>query len=195
MAKILQNLDKIILLTVAFLIMVSKFGIGLKYLSVWDIVKNHVNCFRDSRSKKYVIMPIINYLVSPLLLGIAAALMRITDSEVINIITVIMSILTAMLFTLLTLIIDMKTKIDANPKYYSQEAELSKISLIETYYAVMFEILVAIIVLIMCLFNAFTKKYGFIQSCVIYGLTFLFIVNLLMVIKRIFRVIDTNMKK
>lgn len=187
--------DTVILIFAFILILVSKWGIGLKYLSVCDIIKNHVNCFRDSKSKKYVIMPIINYLILPLLLGIAAALVKVTDSEVINIITIIMSILTAMLFTLLTLIIDMKSKIVGNPRYYSQEAEISKESLTETYYAVMFEILVAIIVLLMCLFNAFTKKFDFWQSCVIYGLTFLFIVNLLMVIKRIFRVIDIDMKK
>lgn len=195
MTKILQNLDMLILVFVVFLMLVSKFGIGLKYLSVWDIIKNHINCFRDSRSGKFVIMPIANYVISPLLLGIAAALMKVTDVEVVNIITIIMSILTAMLFTLLTLIIDMKSKITGNPQYYSQEAKVSKESLIETYYAVMFEILVAIVVLLMCLFNAFTKRYSFIQSCMIYGLTFLFIVNLLMIIKRMFRVIDIDMKK
>lgn len=59
----------------------------------------------------------------------------------------------------------------------------------------MFEILVAVILLILCLFNVFTSKFGFIQSFLIYSLTFLLIINLLMIIKRIFRVIDTDMKK
>lgn len=190
-----QNFDLIILIFVVFLFIVGRFGIGLRYISVWDIIKNHINCFRDSKSERYVIMPIINYLVSPLLLGIAAALIETIDDGIINIITIIMSVLTAMLFTMLTLIIDMKSKIEGNPNYYSQEAEISKQSLIETYYAVMFEILVAIVVLLMCLFNAFTSSYNFMQSCIIYGLTFLFVVNLLIIIKRIFRVIDLDMKR
>ncbi len=100
-----------------------------------------------------------------------------------------------MLFTLLAMIIDMKSKIRSDPNYYRVEAELSKQSLIETYYTVMFEILVAVILLILCLFNVFTSKFGFIQSFLIYSLTFLLIINLLMIIKRIFRVIDTDMKK
>ena len=89
----------------------------------------------------------------------------------------------------------MKSKIRSDPNYYRVEAELSKQSLIETYYTVMFEILVAVILLILCLFNVFTSKFGFIQSFLIYSLTFLLIINLLMIIKRIFRVIDTDMKK
>ena len=129
------------------------------------------------------------------MLGASAAVIKIIDSSTVNIITIIVSVITSMLFTLLAMIIDMKSKIKNDPNYYRAEAELSKQSLIETYYTVMFEILVAVILLILCLFNVFTSKFGFTQSLLIYSLTFILIINLLMIIKRIFRVIDTDMKK
>lgn len=165
------------------------------YLSVNDIIRHHVNCFRNTNSKKLMIVPVVDYIVVPFMLGASAAVLKTIDSSIVNIITIIVSILTSMLFTLLAMIIDMKSKIRSDPNYYRVEAELSKQSLIETYYTVMFEILVAVILLILCLFNVFTSKFGFIQSFLIYSLTFLLIINLLMIIKRIFRVIDTDMKK
>ena len=100
-----------------------------------------------------------------------------------------------MLFTVLTIIIDMRAKINKNPLYYSMEAQVSKKSLIETYYTVMYEILVSIILLILCFFNCFTHVFGFAQSFLIYSLTYMLIINLFMIVKRIFRVIDTDMNK
>lgn len=100
-----------------------------------------------------------------------------------------------MLFVLLEVVIDMKSKINDNPSYYSTEDKISKKALIETYYTVMFEILISVILLVLCFFNIFTGLFNFVQSFVICGLSFLLIINLLMIIKRIFRVIDTDMNK
>lgn len=59
-------------------------------------------------------------------MGAATAGMKSINDASINIITVIVSILTAMLFTMLTMVIDMNGKIKENPDYYSKEAEISK---------------------------------------------------------------------
>ena len=185
----------IVAVAIIVIYMISKFCLKLGYLSVMDILRHHINCFRDSKSKQIMMIPIFDYLIAPFALGFVAAWMKIIDTDIVNIITVIVSILTSMLFTLLGMIIDMKSKIKDNPNYFSTEAEISKKSLIETYYTVMFEILISVLLLTLCLFNVFTKIFGFIQSFLIYSLTFLLIINLLMIMKRIFRVIDIDMRK
>lgn len=186
-----QNVIWIIIIAI---LLIGKLGFGLDYISVIDILKNHLKCFRNEKGR-IMIVPVINYIILPFVMGIATALTKEINSETIDIITIIISILTAMLFTVLTIIIDMRAKINKNPLYYSMEAQVSKKSLIETYYTVMYEILVSIILLILCFFNCFTHVFGFAQSFLIYSLTYMLIINLFMIVKRIFRVIDTDMNK
>ena len=184
-----------IMWTVIIILLVgSKVGIRLDYISVIDIIKNHLNCFRNKEGK-ILIIPVLDYIILPFFMGAATVNLKKINDTSINIITVIVSILTAMLFTMLTMIIDMNGKIKENPKYYSKEAEISKKALLETYYTIMFEILISIVLLLLCFFNCFTKKFGNIQSFLIYSLMYLLIINLLMIIKRVFRVIDTDRRK
>ena len=195
MDKIIENITEpqyVMWIFIAIIVIISKFCIGLNYISVLDIISNHLNCFRNQKGK-LLIAPVIDYLVLPFFMGAATAGMKSINDASINIITVIVSILTAMLFTMLTMVIDMNGKIKENPDYYSKEAEISKKALSETYYTIMFEILVSIVLLLLCFFNCFSKKY--VQSFFIYSLTYLLVINLLMIIKRIFRVIDIDMKK
>jgi len=186
--------DILIWIIIILVLLISRYIFGIDYISTKDIVINHFRCFK-SKKGKWLIVPLINYAGIPLLLAYAVLRLRIIDDSTINIITIIISIITAMLFTLLTVVIDMKAKIKGNPKYYSNEAHISNNALIETYYTIMFEILVSVLVLIFCLFNVFTKAFTAIQSFVIYFLTFTLIINLLMIIKRIFKIIDLDMKK
>lgn len=181
-------------ISVVIICILSKFGFGINYISIIDIIKNHVNCFRSSKGKLLAV-PIIDYIVLPFIMGAATAWIKKINNDTINIITIIISILTAMLFTLLTMIIDMKSKIKNNPEYYGTEASISEKALVETYYTVMFEILVSTVLLILCFVNCFTQAFDIAQSFFIYSLTYMLLINLLMIIKRIFRVIDTDMKK
>lgn len=193
MSKILLP-QNIIWVIVGIIFIIGKFGFGLNYISVIDIVKNHYRCFRSSNGK-VLVFSIINYTIIPFLMGIATMLSKEVDGDTINIITIIISILTAMLFTLLAMIIDMKGKVKNNSNYYATEAEISAKSLVETYHTIMFEILISIVLLILCFFNCFTEMFGKVQSFLIYSLTYLLIINLLMIIKRIFRVINTEINK
>ncbi len=192
--KKLLEPQNVMWIAVILVIVISKFGFGLNYISVIDVIRNHVDCFRNEKDK-LLLIPVINYIVLPFFMGAATMMVKEIDKNTINIITIIISILTAMLFTLLTMIIDMKAKIKENPVYYSMEAEISKKALLQTYYTVMFEILICIVLLIFCFFNCFTNEFGSVQSFLIYSLTYMLIINLLMIIKRIFRIIDTDMKK
>lgn len=197
MKELLNHLlepQNIMWIVIALILIISKFGFKLNYISVVDIIENHLNCFKNSKGK-ILIVPIVNNMILPFLMGMATTLLEIINNDAINIITVIVSILTAMLFTLLTMVIDMKAKIKQNPEYFSKEAEVSEKALLETYYTIMFEILISIILLLFCFFNCFSKKYGSIQSFLIYSLTYMLVINLMMIIKRMFRVIDTDMKK
>ena len=114
--------DVAIWLIIVVVYVLSKIGVGLSYLSVWDIIRGHIDCFRAENTRKISIIPFIDYCVIPFLLGAAATETRIIDSAVVNIITIIVSILTSMLFSILSMIIDIKSKINDNPMYYSKDA-------------------------------------------------------------------------
>lgn len=190
-----SNIKYIWLIIVAIIMIISKIGAGLDYLSVKEIVINHMRCFKSKDGSKWLILPILNYTVVPILLGIVAASFKVIDSDIINIITIIVSILTAMLFTMLTTIIDMKAKINNDNTYYRSEYLISKRAIIETYYAIMYEIVISILLLICCLFIVYIGKYKIVFSYVIYSLSFIMLFNLFMIIKRIFKIIDTDINK
>lgn len=186
--------DIIMLGAVLALLLIGRFVFKMKYASVKAIISNYMSCFRK-RNGKWMVVPIVYYFGIPFLIALVAVKNKRMDDAIINIVTIIVSILTAMLFTLLTMIIDMKSKIQQNPNYYSMDAHISKKSLIQTYYTVMFEILLSIIILILCLFNVFVKEYSHIQSFLVYYLVLLLLVNLFIVLKRIYTVIDLDMGK
>ena len=73
-----------------------------------------------------------------------------------------------MLFTMLTMILDMKTKIDSDTSLPSRDAMLSAKLLKEVYYSIMFEIFISILVLTACFIELFSKKYSIISSVFIY---------------------------
>lgn len=194
MVKSFLKPDIIMLGVVFFLLVIGRLVFNMRYASVRIIILNYMSCFKK-RDGKIMFVPIIYYFGIPLIIALVAVKNKRMDDEIINIITIIVSILTAMLFTLLTMIIDMKSKIQQNPNYYSMDAHISKCSLIQTYYTVMFEILLSVIILILCLFNIFIKEYSYAQSFLVYYLVFLLIIHLFIILKKIYRVIDVDMKK
>ena len=192
---VISNMKYIILIVSIVIILIGKIGAKLDYLSIKEIIINHIKCFKTNDNSRWLWLPILNYNLVPILLGISATLFKEINTEIINIITVIMSILTAMLFTTLTMVIDMKAKINSNNSYYRTEYEISKKAIIETYYTVMYEIVISIIILIACLLCIYIEKFYFVFSLIIYSLSFLPLFNLFMIIKRLFKVINTNINK
>ena len=144
-----------ILLVISFVILViGRYVFKQKYLNCFEIIQKHLECFEKTNSKisKF---SILMYFIVPLFMAVALLQIRNIDDEVINILTVITSILTSMFFTLLTLILDMRSKVKNNSAYNAGDAAISLQLLKETYYAIMFEILVSIIILIMCFIELF----------------------------------------
>lgn len=163
------------------------------YLDCTVIIRKHLECFKNVHGK-YSIVSIILYFGVPYFMAALLVQIRGIDGDVINIVTIIISILTSMLFTMLTLILDMRKSILFDEKYDANNASTSAKLLKETYYSIMFEILVSIIILIMCFIEIFSKKYSFLSSVIIYYLTFVLLTNLFMILKRIFNVIDNDIK-
>lgn len=188
-----------VLVSPAFLIAISAFSFIVgrvifkrKYLDCLEIVRKHLRCFRK-RNGKLSKVSIFLYFVVPCLIALSLVQIRILDASAINILTVIISILTSMFFTLLTLILDMKKRIVYDDKYNANDANLSSRILDETYYSIMFEILMSIIILLMCFIELFSAKYTFVDSIVIYYLTLVLILNLFIVLKRVYKVIDFDL--
>ena len=186
--------DVIVAGIVIIFLVAGRFIFGMKYTSVKMILTNYMSCF-PNRNGKIKVIPIMYYFGLPFLVSIIVAYKKEMNSDIINIITVIVTILTAMLFNILMLAIDMKSKIKNDENYYSMDAHWAEKSLIQTYYAVMFAILISIIILLICLFNVFVKSYGNIQSFLLYYFVSLLLINLFVIMKKIYMVIDADMKK
>lgn len=180
----------ILLVMVLFIRCVLK----IKYLSIKNIVINHVNCFRNPQGK-LLFVPVFMYIILPFFIAICIAKNKVINGDILNLITIIISILTAMLFTLLTVVMDMKEKVKANKKYSANEADTIKDALKETYYTIMFEILISILLLVLCLINVFVAEYTLIQSVLIYYFSLLMVINLLMILKRISAALDVEIEK
>lgn len=98
-----------------------------------------------------------------------------------------------MFFTLLTLILDMHKRIKTDKNYNASNASISLKLLKETYYAIMFEILMSTVILIMCFVYLFTEKYSCIGSIALYYFTFVLLMNLFMILKRVYKVIQEDL--
>lgn len=162
------------------------------YINCLRIIKMHAQCFRCSNGR-YSKNSIFIYFIMPLVMATIFAYVRIIDDDVINILTVIISILTSMFFTVITLILDMRKRVISDCSYNANDASVVAKILKETYYTIMFEILVSILILIMCFITLFGKMYCVLNSITIYYLTFLLLFNLFIVLKRIFNVVDKDM--
>lgn len=180
-----------LLLIAIIILVVGRVVFKKSYLNCYEIVKRHLECFKTSGGR-YSVVSLFLYFGVPAVISAALVRIRNIDDDVINIVTVIISILTSMLFTMLTLVLDMRKRIINDEDYDANKAAISAKLLKETYYSIMYEIFNSIIILIMCFVELFSKSYFWISSLVIYYLIFTLLMNLFMVLKRIFKVIDAD---
>ena len=95
-----------LLLLSALFLVIGRMCFGKTYLNCTQIIKKHLECFKDIEGK-YSIVSLALYFMVPFFVATSLVQVRVIDDDVINIVTVIISILTSMLFTMLTLILDM----------------------------------------------------------------------------------------
>lgn len=163
------------------------------YLDCFSIILKHIECFKNKKGRISAIS-IFLYFIIPFFMAFAILQIRNIDDKVINLLTIIISVLTSMFFTLLTLILDMRSKVKKNKEYNASDASLSLKLLKETYYSIMFEILLSVIVLVLCFVELFSKQFNWICGLLIYYLSFVILTNLFMVLKRIFKVINQDIE-
>lgn len=182
------------LLTLSFtFLFIGRFIFKQTYLNCFEIIKKHMECF-EKNNGRISLLSIFMYFVIPCFIAIALVKIRNIDEEVINILTIIVSVLTSMFFTLLTLILDMREKVRGNSLYNAGDAALSLKLLKDTYYSIMFEILVSVVILIICFTELFSKQFHWIWGFLIYYLSFVLLMNLFMILKRIYKVINKDLE-
>ena len=167
-----------LLLIAVIVLAVGRVVFKKKYLNCYEIINRHLECFKAS-DNRYSKVSLFLYFGVPVLVSIALVRIRNIDDDVVNIITVIISILT-------------RKRIISDKDYNANKAAISAKLLKETYYSIMYEILNSIIILIICFVELFSKSYSRISSLMIYYLVFTLLMNLFMVLKRIFKVIDND---
>lgn len=173
----------------SIILLISKFIFKIDYMNCTKIIDNHIGVF-NNKNGKLLLVPFFTYNILPLLIALGINRIKVIDSDMINIITVIISILTSMLFTLLVMLIDMKEKVSIKESKDANQLNIMKMTIKETYYTVMFEILISISVLLLSFFYMFTQKISCVISMIIYYLVFLLVFNLFIVLKRVFNIID-----
>jgi len=181
------------LLVCLIVLLICKFIFKIKYMNCFDIIKKHINVFRNSDGK-LLIVPFFTYNAIPIIIAFSVNRISIINDNIINSITIILSILTAMLFTILVMVIDLKNKVENNSDIMNSKLNAMKVLIRETYYTVMFEILICVTMLILSFIYLFTNSINKSVSFIMYSLVFLLIFNLFIVLKRIFKIIEEQLK-
>lgn len=182
--NILYNPYWCILGIVVFFI-VSTVIFRIDYININKIIKSYFNDLKNENGN-IPIMVIILYLICPLVIAWCCSNIKIINNEITGNITVMLSIITAMLFTLLPLLIDLKSKIGDRLQSNGSKRREFLALLSETFNSIMFVIIISIGLLLMIFLFSFIQVKNRIISTAIYYLLFIFLLNLLIVLKRFF---------
>lgn len=192
MLEVVKNPVYLLIILIIFLGLI-KIIFKTDYFSVTNIVKEYIKGFKNDRTKKVVIIPFLIAFIIPILFAILINNIKQIDGKTIEIITIIISILTSMFFTVLALIIDIKarTKERQESKKLNANDIQKTMKLIRLiYHALMFEILLCIFILLLCFIGVFTEVFTSLLSFLIYYFTFTMLINMFMVLKRVFVIIE-----
>lgn len=183
----------IIIFICCFIVFLGKFLFKIDYMNCFRIINKHTCVFKNTNGK-LLILPFIMYNIVPLFIAYSVNKISIINDDMINLITIILSILTAMLFTILVMVIDLKNKIESNNNIKASKLRVMRVLIKETYYTVMFEILICVSLLVLSFIYLFTNNTNALISYIIYSLIFLLIFNLFIVLKRIFKIIEEQLQ-
>ncbi|MBB6218673.1 hypothetical protein HNQ80_004847 [Anaerosolibacter carboniphilus] len=187
---------------VLFVMLMAKVIFKVEYSNCTTIIKRYFDNFiiiTETNGKRRILyVPIFTYFIVPIFWALIVTNIKAIDKDISNMITVVFAILIGMLFNLLILLIDMQNKLVVSVANDGNKVNAIRKLAKETYYAIMFEILVSIFILIMSLSLLFLSSntvFMSIVSFVQYLLVFIFLFNLFIVLKRIFIIIEQKMIK
>ena len=161
------------------------FGLKIDYMNISRIIKNHISNFQDDNDKIPIIVLIL-YFFMPLALSWSCINIKVINNEIVGNITVMLSIITAMLFTLLPMLMELRYKMNDRVKDNPSKLRESKMLVTETVDSIMFEVLIAVILLILSFTLTFPGMNNKVVSCIVYYLLFMFLMNLMIVLKRFY---------
>lgn len=169
-------------------------------INVGDIFKDHFNTLRNDRTKELSIGDIALFFVLPLVVGVIAVFIHgsLGNTEVTVLVTAF-SIFTALLFNLLVMIFDLISRSEDSGSVTI--SVLKRELLRQTYNNIAFCILVAIAAIALLLLYLLDSKLSFTVeqlahfiSFFVYYLTALFLLTLLMILKRVHSLISRELR-
>ena len=168
-------------------------------INIFDICRDHINTLRNFDTKKVSIGDLVLFFVIPLPIGAGAVWVHgsMKNTEVTVLVTAF-SIFTALLFNLLLLTFDLISKTDGSSDDFM--IRLKMLLLQQTYNNISFCILVAITAIGLLLIYLLDSRLGFsidqveyVISFGVYYLTTLFLLTLLMILKRVHILLSKEM--
>lgn len=157
----------------------------LDYINIYKIIKNHIGNFKNTNGKIPIMIWIL-YFICPLIMAISLGNIKQVETSIISNITVMLSIITAMLFTLIPMVMDFKSKIYSSIENNASRSNDLVLLTREVFDSIMFEIIVSIFILLIIFISSFAKIYNIPISILIYYLIFVFLLNLMIVLKRFY---------
>ena len=151
------------------------------YLDVRKIIKDQLKMFENNISTFIIIY------ILPIIIAIGIIRIKTIDIEVINTVNVVISILVAMFFAILSIIINFK----------NEKSENYKKTLKETNNTIIFEILLSVFLLISTFIYMFIETVQniiilYAISFIIYYLSIVVLMNIFIVIKRMYILYENN---
>ena len=171
-------------IVIPLLIMIaSTFRKYNNYLDVRRIIKEQYKILKNNKSTLIIIY------ILPIIIAIGIARIKTIDVEIINNVNVVVSILIAMFFSVMSIIIN----------FENGKSENYKKTLKDTNNTIMFEILLSVFLLICTFIYMFIEKIEnviilFFISFVIYYLSIVVLINIFMIMKRMHILYDKKEK-
>ena len=126
---ILKNNNSIYLIISILILFIIGKKSNITFFDFSDIIKKYTSCFRKSKITICIVF------VLPIFLAYIAVRENKIDDSTINIITIIISILTAMFFTLIQVIIDLREKYKCKEDIDATKSKHIKALINETFYS------------------------------------------------------------
>lgn len=166
------------------------------YFNVIIIVKKHVKQFLN-HDGKYDKCALAVAFVVPLLLALVTVINEneevFDNSAFLDGVTLITTILTALFFTIIGLVLDIKIKIKDSNKNATEKAYLNELGE-SVYNTDMFEILICIVLLLLCFIDMSGVLNSVFLRCGIYCLSYILLINIMMLLKRLYILMERLLK-
>lgn len=170
---------------ILILFLAVTFGLKIDYMNISRIIKNNISNFQYDNDKIPIIV-LISYFFMPLALSWSCINIKVINNEIVGNITVMLSIIIVMLFTLLPMLMELRYKMNDRLKDNPLKLRESKKLVTETVDSIIFEVLIAVILLILSFTLTFPGMNNKLVSFIVYYLLFMFLMNLMIVLKRFY---------